>query len=232
MTRGGAAEHGEGSTAKMDTVRAFVGTTVDLAATRRLVELSVALRRAAPGLGLQARWVPPPQLHLTLKFLGELDAGLGPALGDALASVATAQGAFRVRLRGLGVFPGSSEAETEKDLRPRVLYVRVTDGDAALCALAEGVEAACAQLGLPRSTRALVPHVALARFERLPEGAAAGAAIEALLRTATRLHDAGPGRVTELALYRSDGLRSGVEYPALARHRLRAEALERAAGGR
>lgn len=192
----------------MDTVRAFVGCLLDLNTTRRVAELARALRRNAEGRGWRASWVPPPNLHVTLKFLGDIDQGLVAPLSDALAAVAQRHAPLRLAVAGVGAFPPHGA--------PRVLFAQIGAGHDALAALAGDVESAFAELGLPREGRAFHGHVTLARVKHAPHGA--GPADLAPAQAAAL--DCGTGQVTELTLYRSDLLRAGAEYHALARHLL------------
>ena len=187
----------------METVRAFVGVLVDLGTTRRFVDLSRALRRSLDAAGWKAAWVPPPNLHITLKFLGEVDAGVAPAVSDALAAVVRRHGALRLGFRDLVALP-DREA-------PRVLAVGVTDGHEALAALARDVDEACFELGFPREKRPFLGHVTLARVKHQ------AGALDPV--TPVRL-DAGVGAAHDVVLYRSDLQRNGAEYHALSRHPL------------
>lgn len=187
----------------METLRAFVGCLVDLNATRRAVDASRALRRTLDAAGWRCAWAPPPNLHLTLKFLGEVDAGTAPALSDAVARVASRHGPIKLALRDLVVFPDESS--------PRVLALGVTDGHDALAALARDLDDALADLGFARETRDFRAHMTLARVKHAP------GALSSIERP--RL-DVGVGFVHEIALYRSDLLRNGAEYHSLSRHPL------------
>lgn len=187
----------------METVRAFVGCLVDLGTTRRIVDLSRALRRSLDAAGWKAAWVPPPNLHITLKFLGEVDAGVAPAVSDALAAVVRRHGPLRLSFRDVVAFPDRES--------PRVIAVGVADGHAALAALARDVDDACFELGFPREKRPFTGHVTLARVKH-QAGALAGL-------TPPRF-DAGVGTAHDVVLYRSDLARTGAEYHALSRHPL------------
>jgi 2'-5' RNA ligase len=187
----------------VDTLRAFVGCLVDLGATRRLADTSRALRRVLDAAGWRASWAPPPNLHITLKFLGEIDVGTTPAVSDALAVVARRHAPLRLGLRDLVALP-DREA-------PRVLAVGVSEGHEALAALARAVDDACFELGFPREKRPFLGHVTLARV-RHQAGALAAVPFPRV--------DVGVGTAHDVALYRSDLARAGVEYHSLSRHPL------------
>ena len=159
-------------------MRLFVAVSLPEDVRARLAGVSNGL----PG----ARWVKPDNLHLTLRFLGELDNADAADVDDALAQI-RAPG-FDLVLNGLGHF-GEGK-------RLRALWVGV-DANAELMRLQEKIEQALIRAGLPAETRKFKPHVTLARFKSNP---------------GTRLRDylaehnlvrAGPVPVTDFHLYSS-----------------------------
>lgn len=146
-------------------------------------------------------WVAAENLHLTLKFLGEVEPGRLDGVATALAGVVTAAPAFPLALRGLGAFPSPT--------RPRVIWAGVTDA-VEVVQLAARVEEALAQLGLPREGRPFSAHVTLGRVREprrdpvLAAGLAEGAGREF-----------GAFRVDQVALMRSDLSPRGARYTAL-----------------
>lgn len=198
----------------MDTLRAFVGCMLDLGTTRRVIDLGRAVKRNSEARGARATWVPPANLHITLKFLGEIDAGLAPALGDALAALGKTHAAPRVSVQGLGSFAHDGGGA------PKVLYARIDEGAAAVTELARAVDRACAELGFAPNAHRFTPHVTLARVSAWPEALS----VEEIAPRGgeARLLDCGASYLTELALYRSDLLRTGAEYHALSKHPLAA----------
>jgi 2'-5' RNA ligase len=116
-----------------------------------LADAAARLRAAAPDVA----WVAPEHLHVTLKFLGQVDEARLSALAGALATAARGGPAFEARVVGLGAFPSAG--------RPRVLWAGVRDGAQALAALAARVEAACVGLGFAPETRPFAAHVTLGR---------------------------------------------------------------------
>jgi 2'-5' RNA ligase len=131
-------------------VRLFLAITLPDSLKHAIHTATEPLRNAAPAI----RWVASEQLHITLKFLGEVpDAGL-PPIESALTSVANMSAAFRMEFNGVGGFPNLR--------RPRVLWLGVTEA-AALHSLQERLETAIAPLGFPREARPFHPHLTLGR---------------------------------------------------------------------
>ena len=129
--------------------RLFVAIELPDAVRQRLVESCFGL----PG----ARWTPISQLHLTLRFIGEVEGGLAQDVSAALGEVVAP--AFRMSLRGLGHFPPRGE--------PRITWAGVRAGD-ELPQLARAVERALQRAGVAPEPRKFHPHVTLARLKDTP----------------------------------------------------------------
>jgi RNA 2',3'-cyclic 3'-phosphodiesterase len=135
-------------------LRLFVA--VDLPAEMRahLETLLTLLRREARDV----RWARSSGVHLTLKFLGEVEesrlGSLGAALGRAAGSVA---GGFPLAIGGFGTFGDRR--------RPRVVWLGAREESGALMRLAAAIESACGSEGFPREDRAFSPHLTLARLK-------------------------------------------------------------------
>ena len=102
-----------------------------------------------------ARWQDADNLHLTLRFVGEVERPQAEDLATALTGLTFAP--FPVRLRGVGHF--------ETKGRPHAVWADV-EPSPALVALHKRVEQACRRAGLDPETRKYVPHVTLARLNR------------------------------------------------------------------
>jgi 2'-5' RNA ligase len=185
-------------TGALETMRAFVALNLDVAGTRALASHAETLRERAKGLEL--RWVAPTKMHLTLKFLGEVDVGLAPALVDLLRPIAASRAAPGGKIAEVSAFPSPEEA--------MVIVALVSDKKGRIGELAEAVETMAGGLGFAREGRAYRPHVTLARA-RAGFDARAWLAASPIAKMDVR--------VTELVLYRSDRTRPGAEYTAVGR---------------
>lgn len=134
-------------------MRLFLALNLDGDLRERLHRDAGVLRAALPG----ASWVRAPNLHLTMKFLGEVEAGPAAAIGDVLRPVAAGHRVIETWLGGAGAFPSLA--------RPRVVWVGAHD-DGSIAALARDVETACEALGFPTEGRAFSAHITLARVRR------------------------------------------------------------------
>ncbi|HTV46663.1 MAG TPA: RNA 2',3'-cyclic phosphodiesterase [Stellaceae bacterium] len=140
-------------------LRLFVGITFPPELKLRLSLLCSGV----PG----ARWVDPGNLHLTLRFIGEIGEAVAGDVDDALARLRARR--FAVQLAGTGVFA--------KGERPRSLWVGV-ERSTELVRLRDKIEQALTRAGLPPETRRYAPHVTLARLQH-PAPEALGAYLAA-----------------------------------------------------
>ncbi|HIJ79446.1 MAG: RNA 2',3'-cyclic phosphodiesterase [Desulfobulbaceae bacterium] len=104
-----------------------------------------------------ARWVAPEQMHLTLRFVGEVDGALFREIKEGLAEIESPP--FNLRLSGLGFFPPRKQ--------PRVLWAGV-EPQAPVIALRNKVERAVVSLGLEPEGRKFSPHLTMARLRETP----------------------------------------------------------------
>jgi RNA 2',3'-cyclic 3'-phosphodiesterase len=138
----------------------------------------------------QANWVSEDNLHLSVKFFGELPDAAPAELTATLGPVAAAHQPFDLRMSGLGAFP---------NLRaPRVVWMGVTQ-DPRLELMHHDVEASCAANGYPLDARAFRPHITLARVR----GTLPLANARALALAARAVVYKGVQQVTALALFES-----------------------------
>ncbi len=116
------------------------------------------LRRQWPGWSSQWpawKWVSPENLHITLKFLGEVAPDRLPALEESIPKALTNLTPFQVELEGLGVFPNFQ--------RPRVMWVGIHEGGEPLARIAAGLEEFLFQVGFPKEERPWQAHLTISR---------------------------------------------------------------------
>lgn len=181
-----------------DRLRLFIA--IELAA-----DVRAALEATAQELarcGADARWSRGDNLHLTLKFLGNVEPeGVDP-LVVALRGAASSVAAQSIWVRGLGVFPDPR--------RPRVVWAGI-EGD-LLTPLAARVEAACNGLGFAAEARPFRPHVTLARLRSRRGWPALRARLGEVAERSFGRSD-----VKSVDLFRSDLRRDGAVYTKLFR---------------
>ncbi|HJR06205.1 MAG TPA: RNA 2',3'-cyclic phosphodiesterase [Pyrinomonadaceae bacterium] len=171
------------------------------------------LREAAARLPIKISWERAEKLHLTLKFLGEIEPARVEALQRAANRAAASVGKFEARLQGAGTFPASGN--------PRVLWLGLEDETNAIAQLQEQLEAECALENFPRETRAFHPHITIARI-RIP--VAAPARRLAKLHNEMGFEPPASFNVNDLTVMQSELGAGGSRYTPLSRYELKPEA--------
>ena len=165
--------------------RCFVAVSLADPARAAVTEYLASLRATVAGVA----WARPEQLHLTLKFLGNVAPARLPALAARLAEAVGAIDACIAEVAGVGAFPNLA--------RPQVLWVGVRAP--SLATLADAVEASSAAEGFPRETRPFRPHVTLGRVRE--RGRRATPELALLARDGDRAF--GTSALREATLFRS-----------------------------
>jgi 2'-5' RNA ligase len=178
-------------------VRLFVALEIPAAVRENLAAFLDSLR----GISKGPRWVRPGNLHVTLKFLGEVEEAKVGAIRNALEEMRGEQ-AVTLNFRGTGFFPNEKH--------PRVFWAGI-EASANLKILAADIDGAMDKLGIPREQRAFSPHLTLARIERPGLSDALRKAI-----AANKERDFGSLRTNEFHLIQSKLKPSGAQYTTLA----------------
>jgi 2'-5' RNA ligase len=154
-----------------------------------ILDAADAIIQQMRGAGGEVRWTAKANLHLTLKFLGNVRQDLVPALREQLAEAAATTAPFEIALGGLGAFPRWE--------RPQVIWAGVSSGFDALAALATRVEKGCARVGFEEEGRPYRAHLTLGRLKE----ARGNAAARALRSRAEALGSASIGAITVEAIH-------------------------------
>lgn len=190
-------------------MRAFIAFELPAALREELTALSASLKSALKGVPLS--WVRPANMHLTLKFLGQIERKQAAAVGEALASIASQHSAITVCLGALGAFPGMQP--------PRVIWVGL-HAPAALAEIASQVEQAAVALGFAAEARPFTPHLTLARARR-DAAPAHLAGVAQVLAQRLPTQPAQQTSLSELALFESQLKAGGAVYNSVVRSSLR-----------
>jgi 2'-5' RNA ligase len=171
-------------------IRLFVGLGFD----EDLTACIAALEQGLPG----ARWVEPRNLHLTLRFIGEVDEDLAEEIHHGLSGLAEAP--FALTLTGLGLFGDRHQART--------LWLGVERSE-PLARLAARVDSVVVRAGAKPEPRKFNPHVTLARLKDTPAGR-----IQDFIASTAHFR-ADHVAVERVTLFRSTLGRQGAQYDAL-----------------
>ncbi len=177
-------------------IRTFVAIELDDTHHRSLGELQRRFKHeCAEGA---VRWVAPENIHLTLKFLGQVDAGKMPALLHAVSDACAGIAPFSLSIAGAGAFPNRQ--------RPNVIWVGVAGEVERAALLAQRVDERCAELGFARDERPFLPHLTLGRVKRFASLADRRAIGEMIANA--QVGELGRLRVQRVSVMKSE-LRSG-----------------------
>jgi 2'-5' RNA ligase len=188
-------------------IRTFVAVELGDDLRRSLIALQERLKRDLRSGRVE--WTRPEALHVTLKFLGDIEEAQVAPIHEALTAAFTGQARFTVEVDGIGTFP------TARD--PRIIWagLKASGPEHPLLSLSSAVERALLPLGFPAEDRPFHPHVTLGRVK---DGGRAVA--EALRSSGGYATTSGTGRigsltVEQVALMRSELRPTGSVYTRL-----------------
>lgn len=133
-------------------LRAFIALETPAGIQSAIAHSTAALKKALPKT--LVRWVAPQNVHLTLKFLGDVSPATLEQLAETLMGETASHGMFSMSVGGLGAFPDAHRA--------RVIWIGL-EAPPAMETLRRGVEAAAAQLGYRPEERVFSPHLTIGR---------------------------------------------------------------------
>jgi 2'-5' RNA ligase len=136
----------------MEQIRSFIAIELPDEVKSALTQLQAQLKT---GKQLPVKWVDPYSIHLTLKFLGNIDLNKVREVTGAMEAAAQGISPFKLEVKELGVFPNLK--------RVRVVWVGVSGEVAQLSQLQQRTESNLAPLGFAREARSFTPHLTLAR---------------------------------------------------------------------
>ena len=183
-------------------LRTFIAVDIDSSILEIIHQKIKSLRKA---IGSSAvRWVPTSNIHLTLKFLGDVSPDSVDALTRLIHTEADSNQQFDIHIGGLGSFPNSK--------RPRVLFTGI-QAPAELEALQRGVESATAKLGYKSESRAFSPHLTIGRVRDNITSADQQKIRKTLEEI--KIDSLGTARVDSVHLYKSELKPTGAIYTKL-----------------
>ncbi|TES90239.1 MAG: RNA 2',3'-cyclic phosphodiesterase [Anaerolineales bacterium] len=175
----------------MSVVRSFIAIDLPDSLFGQLERVSDNLQELLEGMPI--RWIAVPNIHLTLKFLGDVSEKNIPMIKEILKTEAASHKHFEISVGGFGVFPNFT--------RPRVIWVGVEAPD-ELENLQRRIDLETARLGYVPDRRKYNPHLTLGRVSRNANPKEVRS-ISAVLRK-QRVGFLGAVRISEVNLFRSD----------------------------
>lgn len=136
----------------MEIVRTFIAIEIPGEIQEQIAALQTRLKHFSTGIS----WVKSRNIHLTLKFLGDIPTNQVEAVTRAVARAGELVAPVSIRIQGTGFFPGSKH--------PKVIWVGCQSSE-ALTQLYSGIDQNLAELGFEKETRRFSPHLTIARVK-------------------------------------------------------------------
>ncbi len=184
---------------KIETVRAFIAIELPPELKQYLASLQKKLKAEKQP---RIKWVKPEGIHLTLKFLGDIDMSMVKPVTQAMADAAAEASSFKLGVQQPGAFPNLQ--------RVQVVWVGLGGEVDKLKQLHKKLDADLVKLGFTPENRPFKPHLTLARLGN--EASAEQRQQLGDLITATRLEAALPIEVSAISLMKSQLTRAGAIY--------------------
>jgi 2'-5' RNA ligase len=187
----------------MPKIRAFIA--VDLPQDIKM-ELDKLIASFRPASGGGIRWVRAENLHITLRFLGDIDREEVPGLAENIKKNVDGFGRFDLAISGLGGFPNLQ--------RPRVIWVGAGSGEDRLGELATRVEKACMESRFGKADKPFSSHLTIGRV-KFSQGL--GSILEKVENTS---FETAPFEISAVIVFKSDLFPAGPKYTVLETIRL------------
>jgi 2'-5' RNA ligase len=184
------------------TWRVFCAIDIPAKVRIRLITHIKGIQEAVPDA--PARWSRADNIHLTLKFLGNISRDSVHKLSDAASRAVKGLEPFKIRAEGIGAFPPHES--------PRVLWIGIEDCEGKLAELHARLEAECETAGFPKESRHFHPHLTLARLRKPQHARMLAAAHKAMEFEPAEIS------VSELLVIKSELSSAGSTYTTISRH--------------
>jgi len=139
----------------VNTIRAFIAIEIDPPHKEKISALISHLKKSNADI----KWVTENQMHLTLKFLGNIEQENVQKISDVLKTIAAVFSAFNIQFSQIGAFPNHE--------RPRVIWLGIEKGSEALRLLNNKIECELEKIGFQKEKREYKSHLTLGRVKSL-----------------------------------------------------------------
>jgi len=138
-----------------ESIRSFIAVKLNDEAHKAVTQAQTCLKQT----GCDVKWVAPNNIHLTLKFLGQVPLDKIDTVKGVLNHCLQSTESIETVLTGLGVFP--------RPQRPRVIWVGLEDKERKIQQLADLIETSLNKIGFPKEDRAFKSHITIGRVRSL-----------------------------------------------------------------
>ncbi|MFQ5602174.1 MAG: RNA 2',3'-cyclic phosphodiesterase [bacterium] len=185
----------------MSLIRTFIAIEISEDVRKRIAEVQEDLKKS----GERISWTRPENVHLTLKFLGEVEEKVILNIADVLTTLGQEWRAFSFKVAGLGVFPNVN--------RPRVIWAGIENVHEEFAKLVSRLEEGMSQLGFKKEPRSFTPHLTIGRVKSVVNKTFVDKIIKYQF-------EGGETHAQEIVVMRSDLLPSGALYTPLRKIKL------------
>ena len=185
----------------METIRAFIAIELPASIQKKLGEVIDGLKSQNTDV---IRWVSPHNIHITLKFLGDVSTNNLQVLTQILGSEVSRYHAFEITVGGLGAFPNLRQ--------PRVVWVGV-QAPPILESMQRGIEGETRRMGYVAEERPFSPHLTVGRMSH--NATQDDIRQIAVILSNTRVKELGAVLVETVRLYKSDLQPGGAVYTVM-----------------
>ncbi len=141
----------------MKTIRSFLAVRLNIEVVHSLAEVQTGLRDFCNDSEIKVAWVPPPNMHVTMRFLGPVTEPMAHALQGMLKPVLARFHAFELQVSGLGTFPTPE--------RPRIIWAGLKEGSEELGKLYDLISERLVSAGFNFDEKPFQSHVTLGRIK-------------------------------------------------------------------
>nr|MBU1328204.1 RNA 2',3'-cyclic phosphodiesterase [Candidatus Omnitrophota bacterium] len=134
-------------------LRGFIAVEIDNQTRQKISELISILKKSNADI----KWITDSQMHLTLKFLGNIDKGKVLGISDLISDISDNFDSFKIVFSRIGAFPSLNH--------PAVIWLGIDKGSEFLKTLNEKIETALEKIGFERASREFKPHLTLGRVK-------------------------------------------------------------------
>ncbi len=130
-------------------------TFIAIELPKEIKDALARLQEKLKSTGADVKWVEPDNIHLTLKFLGEIDEQKLDKIALILENIAKDKSSFHICISSIGAFPRNSS--------PRVIWVGIDKGDKETKEIAKQLEEKIQKIGIPKEDRSFSSHITIGR---------------------------------------------------------------------
>jgi len=133
-------------------IRSFIAIDIPKEIKNKIAKIQMELQQILP----KVSWVNPPNIHLTLKFLGDVASNRIPSITGAIRHTVQNQVPFNMKLSSISAFKNFSY--------PTILWIGISTDPAPIVKLAKNLNSSLNCFGFPQESRKFIPHLTIARI--------------------------------------------------------------------